>query len=133
MFSDPIRPFSATGIPVSRALSLPPGLEFDLFFFSRVMDGPKEVVDMGGADALPQFSRSLSACNMVLITVIMEIGKFTVDMGPQYFDLASDAGFVVRKTPCPIWRLSTDNLVSYGRSFQEAICKLLILHRFPTK
>lgn len=130
---DPIRPFRATEIPVSRALALPPGLEFDLFFFSRVMDGPTEVIDMGGTGSLPQFSRSLAACGMVLVCIVMELGEFHVAMGPQFFHAALAAGFIERKKECPVWRINAGKLVSYGRTFPEALCKLLILARFPVK
>jgi hypothetical protein len=99
------------------------------------MDGPQEIMQMEGASVLPQFSRSLAACGMVLVCIIMELGEFTVDMGPQYFHAALASGMIERKKECPVWRITSNKnkMVSYGRTFPEALCKLLILSRFPQK
>jgi len=72
---------------------------------------------------------AFGACHMILIKVMAENqeNELGVQWGEQHFDQAKRSGFVLLEKPGPVWRLSLGVANAYGRSFQEAVCKLAIV------
>ena len=122
-----ITPLSVKHMPVERALALPPSMELDMYVFSNIVDGPDEMMQDENIGRLPSFSRKFGDCQMLLVKVVMELGQISVVMDPGLFGEAVAKGFMVRKTPCIVWRISAADFVGYGRNFEEALCKLLIV------
>jgi hypothetical protein len=115
-------------MPIERALALPPSLELDMYIFQHIIQGPEDMLEGMNIGRLPAFSRKFGDCQILLIKAIMELGCLSVICDPGYFHEAQLKGFMVRKTPCIVWRVSaqTDKYVGYGRNFEEALCKLHI-------
>lgn len=122
-----IKPMLSWNIPFERAIALPPGLELDMYVFANVLQGPHDAVSPDRIGGLPGFSRKFGDCHMLLVMASQELGALTVESGPELFELASKAGFMARKNPCITWRISAGGVVGYGRNFEEALCKLLIV------
>jgi len=129
-----IEPMRVEDWPVERALSMYPSLDLDMYIYANVITGPMDMIRNGSVTGIPQFSRVFGDCKILLVMAQMELGCMMVDMSPDYFPDALREGFIIRKTPTPTWRISVGSgLMSYGRSFEEALCKLLILHKFGKK
>jgi len=126
-----IRPMRAQDMDFKRALAMAPCLDLDVFVFAKVLDGPEEMMESSNMASIPAFSRVFGACHMLLIKAMNELGAMTIEMGPQFFDEASFRGYMVRKTPCPVWKITAGKIIGFGRNFEEAVCKLLItaIHR----
>ena len=129
-------------ITAESALSMPPGLGLNVFVFEYVMGGLVErSAPMYGREAgqsaaseamrIPNCSMSFADCHMVLIKVMAErpdpATELHVAWGTEFFDMAKHCGFVLSEKSVPVWRLSLGTASAYGRSFQEAVCKLAIL------
>jgi hypothetical protein len=122
-----IRPLAVKDIPYARALALPPSLELDMFVFANVLQGPDEMLAAENMGRLPGLSRKFGDCQMLLIMAVKELGSLTVDVDPGFFEIAVAEGFIVRKKPCVVWRIAAATAAGYGRNFEEALCKLLIV------
>jgi hypothetical protein len=122
-----ITPMSVKRMPRSRALALPPSLELDLYVMANVLDGPDEMLEIENFGRLPGFSRKFADCQMLIIMAVNELGPLSTYMSPDLFSIAVDAGFMVRKRPCVVWRSEAGGFIGYGRNFEESLCKLLIV------
>jgi hypothetical protein len=122
------------------ALASPPGLGLNVFVFEYVLGGVVErSAPMYGRDAgqsdreepyrIPNCSMLFGDCHMVMIKVMAENqeDELVVSWGGQHFDAAKGLRFISSEKQVPVWRLSLGGGVAYGRSFQEAICKLAIV------
>lgn len=122
-----IKPMAVRDMPKARAIALPPSLELDLYMMLKVLDGPEDFAREENFGRLPGFSRRFGDAQMLLIKAINELGPLNFSMDPSYFPEAKAAGFFMRETPCVTWRVSCGSGVAYGRSFGEALCKMLIV------
>lgn len=122
-----ITPLSVKHMPRARALALPPSLELDLYVMANVLDGPDEMLEIQNLGRLPGFSRKFADCQMLLVMAAKELGQLSVDIVPEMFEYAVQQGFMVRKKPCVVWRVAAGDKVGFGRNFEEALCKLLIV------
>ena len=130
--TDGIKPFLPQEITPERALALPPSLELDMFIYARILDGPEEVLSPTRVGSLPSFSRKLSDCGPILIMAMMELGEVKIMVDPVFFHEAKAKGFMVRDRQVPTWRLESvqHDVVAYGRTFPEVLCKALIWNKF---
>lgn len=124
-----IKPMSVKDIPWVRALALPPSLELDMYVMANVLCGPDEALSVENLGRLPGFSRKFADCQILLIMATQELEELTVEASPCLFELAVKDGFIIRKRPCMTWRVSSRQATGYGRNFEEALCKLLIVHK----
>lgn len=122
-----ISPFSVKFMPLERALALPPGIELDMYVMANVLEGPDETIEIKNLGRLPGFSRKFADCKMLLIMATQELGRLGIDCDPNHFAEAVDKGFIIRKRPCIVWRIDTKDNIAFGRTFEESLCKLLIL------
>lgn len=125
-----IEPMLPQDISYERAKALPPCLELDMFVYANIMEGPEEMLLPSNVGRLPGFSRRYADGQMLLIKAVNELGRLTIDMDPALFETAVERGFFTRKTPCVVWRIASDNHIGYGRNFEEALCKLLIVAKY---
>jgi hypothetical protein len=112
------------------ALRLPPGPALDVFVYEYVLGGMIERGPTSGEPVkLPACSRKFSSCHVILIKLIVEAsGKDLVtSFGKQNFEAAKKGGFLAKPYVSPTWKVSLGEDIGYGRSFQEAICKLAIV------
>jgi hypothetical protein len=117
---------------VEYALKLAPSPELDFFIFQYVFDGMIDVDDATKmpSQPIPSFSRRMHSIGAVIIRMTLPtMRKFSWSVSPDYFETAKKLGFVIRDNPVPVWRVENDDMVSYGRSFPEAVCKLAIIMR----
>lgn len=111
-------------------LELRPGLELDVLVFRRVFDG---IVDPEYAPAghVPSFSRNTHASKAVFIKTIIESDTRTavIEFGQEHFPSAAAAGHVPPEKAFPVWKVTIDGMTGYGRTQEEAVCKLALLFR----
>jgi hypothetical protein len=114
-----------------RALAMAPCMDLDVYVFAKILEGPEDMLEPSRMPSIPAFSRVFGACHMLLIKAVHEFGPLRVDMNPAYFGAAIACGFMIRKTPCPVWKISNQgcSVIGYGRSFEEALCKMFIYHK----
>lgn len=125
-----IVPMSATAMPYERALALPPCLDLDMFVWHNILEGPEEALESDKIGHLPAVSRKYGDSQLCMLKAIHELGKMTIEVDPSFFQAAVDGGYMIRKTPCVVWRVEADGVVGYGRNLGEAMCKLLIVHKY---
>lgn len=101
-----------------------------MFVYANILEGPEDGLMPGNLGRMPAFSQKFSDCHMLLIKALMELGELKTEISAGLFDEAVRLGFMVRKRPCPVWRMEAGGLVAYGRSFGEAVCKLLIVSKY---
>ena len=121
---------SVRDITPERAIGLPPSLELDMFMFANVLQGPEDMLRTENLGQMPSLSRKYGASQMVLLMAVHELGQLSVDVSPTYFGVAKEKGFIVRKTECIVWKIAAATATGYGRSFEEALCKLLIAAKY---
>ncbi len=111
------------------ALALPPGIGLNMFVFDYVLGGLAE-----DPNRVPNCSMTFGDCHMIMIKVMAENqeSELGVSWGQQHFDAARGTGFVRVDKPVPAWKLTLGGAVGYGRSFQEAMCKLAIVLQMRT-
>jgi hypothetical protein len=102
-------------------------MDLDMYVYANVVDAPMDGSPDEIAGRLPAFSQKFGDCHLLLIKAMMELGGFTTELDPSFFFDAKKEGFILRKTPCPVWRITAGLVIAYGRSFEEALCKLLIV------
>ena len=122
-----LSPLSVKNMPYERVLAMPPCTELDMYIFANIIEGPEELLEDHSIGQLPSFSRRFADCQMLLIKAGMELGPLTVTIDPTMFAEASRLGFMIRKTPCVVWQIKSSEFTGYGRNFEEALCKLLIV------
>jgi hypothetical protein len=125
-----IEPMRSQDIPYERAKALPPCLELDMFMFANILEGPDDMLLPENLGRMPGLSRKYGDSQMLLLKAVHELGRITIDVDPNLFEVAVEKGFFVRKTPCIVWRVASDDFVGYGRNFEEALCKLLMVAKY---
>jgi hypothetical protein len=117
------------------ALLFRPGFELDVFIYRYIFDGVLEAVDTPAGKALerpiPSFSRRADAAKALLIKMIMENRDVyvTIRFGEELCDLGRAAGQIHTEKVVPTWQVAMGDHKGYGRSMEEAICKLAIVTR----
>lgn len=121
-------------VTAESALKLRPSVALDVFVFEYVLGGMLPSPEVGAASPgtqIPSFSRRWADSHLLLIKLMVENreDKLEVQLGDQFYDLASAAGHVASEKPVPVWKLSllSGKHVAYGRKFEEALCKLSIV------
>ena len=115
------------GVTAEMALRMPPSIELDVFIFENVVGGPEDIKDMSKGRIIPSFSRKFADMHPLLIKLMAEHGDMHVGWGKQYYDAAHGGRFVRDGDPIPVWAIKVGEHDAYGRSFQEAVCKMTIL------
>lgn len=107
-----------------QALSLPPGMALNVFVFDYVLGGLAE-----DPNRIPNCSMAFGDCHMILIKIMAENQEdvLGVSFGQQHYDAAKSCRFVLTEKPVPTWKVTLGSANGYGRSFQEAVCKLAIM------
>ena len=121
---------SAKDIPYERALALPPSMDLDIFMWHNVLEGPEDILLPDNVGRMPALSRRFGDCQLVLLKAIHELGAINIAVDPNLFEEARAKGFIIRQRPCIVWRIEASGVVGYGRSFEEAMCKLLIVAQY---
>ena len=120
--------------PPEEMLKFYPSLELDIWLFEKVLLGPFDVVEeTKNLNIVPQFSRKFGDCYPLLIMAIMSSDKLEVSADEGAFAEAVRKGQMVRKNEIRTWRVKDGDLVGYGRTFPEAICKFMICKTFDIK
>lgn len=115
------------------ALKLLPGFELDVFIFRYIFDGILETVNTPAGKRLerpiPSFSRRADAAKMLLIKMVMQadLKQANIYFGNEWWDSGHLAGHLPFDKPFPTWKISIEGRSGYGRTFEEAICKLAIV------
>lgn len=117
-------------IPYERALASPPSMELDMFVWQNILEGPEDMLSPDNVGRMPALSRRYGDGQLVLLKAIHELGTLSVAVDSGYFHEEMLNGFITRKTPCVTWRIEAGTIVGYGRSFEEALCKLLIVAKY---
>ena len=125
-----IKPMSVNDMPYERALAMPPCLDLDMFVWHNILEGPEEAFESERIGHLPALSRKYGDSQLVMLMVIHEMGSINIAVDAAYFPEAAMKGFMVRKTPCVVWRIEASGVVGYGRNIGEALCKLLIVNKY---
>ena len=110
------------------ALLMYPSMDLDRWLFLRVLDGPE---DFPGS--MPRLSQNYGESQPLMLQTLMTSGAVTIDIGPEYFEEAIAASQIHRKTPGPLWKMTSGDFVGYGRCFAEAIAKLSICRVYGLK
>lgn len=114
-------------MPLDRALALPPCMDLDMYVWANVLEGPHDMLTGDKIGSLPGLSRSLGQCGPVLAMAMMEYGPLTMSVSSGHFMEAAEKGFVIRKRPCPMWKIhSAGGQEGFGRTFPESLCKFLM-------
>lgn len=117
------------------ALKLLPGFELDVFIYRYIFDGVLETVATPKGARLerpiPSFSRKADASKMLLIKMVMEADQRQVNIyfGDEWWQLGHNAGHLPFDKPFPTWKVSIEGRDGYGRTIEEAICKLAIVKK----
>jgi hypothetical protein len=115
------------------ALKLLPGFELDVFVFRYVLDGIVEVAQTPKGNRLerpiPNFSRSADAAKMLLIKMVMEAEQRQVNIyfGEEWWGQGHNCGQLPFDKSFPAWKVSIQGRDGFGRTLEEAICKLAIV------
>ncbi len=129
-----LEPRKLLDMPVDEVLKFYPSMELDVYVFEKVLQGPFDVVEETKAlHVLPQFSRKFSDCYPLLIMAIMSSEKLEVSADEGAFVEAVRRGQLVRKNEIRVWRVRDGDIVGYGRTFPEAICKFMICRTFGVR
>lgn len=123
-----INPRAIQDMTPQDALLMYPSMDLDRWLFLRVLDGPE---DFPGH--MPRLSQNFGECQPLVLQTLMTSGAVTIDISPEYFEEAIAARQIHRKTPGPLWRMTSGEYVGYGRNFAEAISKLSICRLFDLK
>ena len=120
--------------PPAEALKFYPSFELDVYIFEKVLQGPFDVVaEVRGVNLIPSFSRKFSDCYPLLIMAIMSSPKLEISADEGAFVEAVRQGQLVRKNEIRVWRVRDGDIVGYGRTFPESLCKFMICKTFSIK
>lgn len=108
-----------------QALACKAGLDLDVFVWEYVWDG--QPGDMGGQ--VPPFSRKADAAKMLMIRMFVDHGPFQmlVEHGTRMYRDAVSAGHVYDGPEIPVWYFAALGESGFGRTYEEALCKLAII------
>lgn len=123
-----INPKPVQNMTPQDALLMYPSMDLDRWLFLRVLDGPE---DFPGS--MPRLSQNFGECQPLMLQTVMTTGAVTIDISPEYFEEGIAARQLHRKTPGPLWKMTSGEYVGYGRNFAEAIAKLSICRVFDLK
>lgn len=129
-----LEPRKLLDMPPEEALKFYPSMELDIWVFDKVLQGPYDIVDeLKANNAIPSFSREFKSCYPLLIMAIMASPKIEISVDEGAFHEAVMKGQMVRKNEIKLWRIRDGEIVGYGRTFPEAICKFMICRTFGIK
>ena len=129
-----LEPRKLLAMPPEEALKFYPSMELDIYVFEKVLQGPFDVVkETRGLGMVPSFSRQFKDCYPLLIMAIMSSPKLEISADEGAFVEAVRLGQLVRKNEIRMWRIKDGDIVGYGRTFPEAICKFMICKTFDIK
>ncbi len=118
---------------VEAGLKLLPGFELDVFIFRYVLDGIVEMSQTPKGTRLerpiPNFSRSADAAKMLLIKMVMEADQKQANIyfGEEWWGQGHNVGHLPFDKSFPTWKVSIQGRDGFGRTLEEAICKLAIV------
>ena len=111
-----------------------PSLELDIWVFEKVLQGPFDIVEeTKNLGLIPNFSRRFGDCYPLMIMAIMSSPNINISVDEGAFYEAIQKGQLVRKNEIKMWRVRDRDIVGYGRTFPEAICKFMICKTFNIK
>ena len=121
-------------MPPEEVLKFWPSMELDIWVFEKVLQGPYDVVEeLRGAGMVPSFSRDFKVCYPLLIMAVMSSQDIKISVDEGAFYEAVSRGQMVRKNEIRTWRIKDGDIVGYGRTFPEALCKFMICKTFNIK
>lgn len=122
-----------TSLNPEAALLLRPGFELDVFIYRYVFDGVIEILDTTAGKRMehpiPSFSRRADASKTLMIKMVMENSEIpiVIKFGDELCDEARSAGHIHTDKIVPVWKMVMGINTGYGRSVEEATCKLAIV------
>lgn len=127
----PMEPKKLFDITPEEILKFWPSIDLDIWVFEKVLQGPYDVIEeLKATHVIPSFSRDYKACYPLLIMAVMSSRNIEVSVDEGFFYEALARGQMLRKNEIKTWKIKDGDIVGYGRTFAEAICKFMICKTF---
>ena len=123
-------------ITLDRALLLSSGLELDHYVWTQVfelidqLDLMAMLLDPPNRNKMPAFSKNTASTHMILVWLCSAGAILTISLGEYTDEAIAKLQMVERERKYPVWKIvSSEGDTGYGRTYQEAMCKLAILRK----